>query len=115
MAVKGTFPIAQGPLLSNEIGQAATQVQQSGTPPIANRTITTPTDNLGVGGTTALTFVGPNVTLTFAPSMQDPSAILAYLNNNGVTASILVDGTLYLSNVTSVTGDTNTQKFLGLQ
>lgn len=78
MASKGNFPISQMPLLP--IRAAATQTQVSGTPGVANRTITTPQDDLP--------FTVGALSVNLSLSMMSPGNILSALENAGIDASL---------------------------
>lgn len=101
MTVKGNFPLAQLPLLPYRA--ATTQEQVSGTPGVANRTITTPQDNL------PLTIGAVVVYLSL--SMMTPGDLLSVLTNSGVEASL--DRFGYLSLPSTPTGNAALTTALG--
>jgi hypothetical protein len=109
MAINGTFPIAQLPLLP--IRQApTTQVQKSGTPSVADRTITTPQDFL------SLTFTPGGQVVQVNPSMMGPEDLLEVLSGAGLTGSVSLDryGFLHFPSITSISGNANLKTALGL-
>jgi hypothetical protein len=114
MPFVGVFPMMGDPLnrLTPPIGPAGpvgtSQLQQSGVPPIADRSITVPKD--------LSTLTSGGVTVTLNPSMQDPSSYIGQLNAAGIPCTINIVGELVLTAATAIptASDANLLKVLGL-
>jgi hypothetical protein len=91
MTSRGNFPLGQMPLLP--IRGNATQTQVSGVNGVANRTITTPQDNLTV------TVGGIDVVVN--ASMQTAGNLQLQMQNAGIDASLDRDGYLVLPSAPS--------------